>query len=349
MKELKEINGELCHDLLVKNTKQILAFDENADYDEWRKKVGEKFRELIGIDEIARNACEPDVEIVKTVKKDGYTQTRFTFLSEKGCRVPCYFLVPDSHKEKYPLCITLQGHSTGFHNSIGEAKDDEDHDYALTRGQFAVQAVRNGFCALAIEQRGMSMGEQAPVTPNRKWGWLCEWATMTALALGRTVIGERVWDVSRAIDVIEKCFPVADKDKIMIMGSSGGGTASYYAACIDERIGYSAPSCAFCPYEDSILLMQHCSCNYIPSQYKYFEMQDLSCLIAPRKLNIIAGEKDDIFLYDGVLKGYETAKKIYKKAGAEKNVKLTPMPYGHHFCDDIAWKSIKDDTDELGW
>lgn len=167
---MKEINGELCHDLLVKNMKQKLAFDKNADYSEWKEKVRAKFRELIGIDEIALNACEPDLDVEDTVKKDGYTQTRFTFLSEKGCRVPCYLLVPDTGKEKYPLCITLQGHSTGFHNSIGEPKDDEDHDYGLTRGKFAVQAVRNGFCALALEQRGMSMGEQASFTPQQKMG-----------------------------------------------------------------------------------------------------------------------------------------------------------------------------------
>ena len=82
-----------------------------------------------------------------------------TFESEKGEFVPCYLLIPDTGKEKYPVAITLQGHSTGFHNSIGVVKYEQDEAYQ-PRGQFAIQTVKNGFIALAIEQRGM--GERRP-------------------------------------------------------------------------------------------------------------------------------------------------------------------------------------------
>ena len=45
--------------------------------------------------------------------------------------------------------------------------------------------------------------------------------------------GERMWDVSKAIDALAE-FPKCDTDKIFITGNSGGGTMSFYAACYDE-------------------------------------------------------------------------------------------------------------------
>jgi hypothetical protein len=163
--------------------------------------------------------------------------------------------------------------------------------------------------------------------------------------LGRTTIGERVWDISRAIDLLSH-FEQCDTDRICITGNSGGGTASYYAACLDERIKVSIPSCSFCPYDDSIMAMIHCGCNYIPSARRYFEMGDLACMIAPRKLAIVAGKLDPIFPIDGVLRGYETVEKIYAAAGVPENLSVTVTPREHWWCEDIVWPLIKETT---GW
>ena len=51
-------------------------------------------------------------------------------------------------------------------------------------------------------------------------------------------------------------------------------------------------------------------------------MQDLSALIAPRKLVVIAGEQDLLFPIDGVKRGFETVKRIYEKAGCGNNCSL---------------------------
>lgn len=48
-------------------------------------------------------------------------------------------------------------------------------------------------------------------------------------------------------------------------------------------------------------------------------MGELSCLIAPRKLLVCAGEKDPIFLLDGTKEVYSVIEKIYKKENAEEN------------------------------
>lgn len=342
---MMEINGDLCHTLLSKNMPRKLSFNEKNDFSEWKKEVKEKFYNLLGIGEIERNVCPLNVQIEKEEKKDGYRKIRFVFESEKNSLVPCYLLIPDIGKKKYPVAITLQGHSSGFHNSIGEPKNEEENEYALGRGQFAVQAVRRGFVALAIEQR--AMGER--MTKRHEFDSLmCSFTTLTAFALGRTVIGERVWDVSKAIDALSQ-FSECDTDKILITGNSGGGTVSYYAACYDERIKLSIPSCSFCAYEASIMDIYHCACNYIPCIGKWFETEDLSCLIAPRKLTIIAGLEDKIFPIDGVRKSYGTVQKIYEKAGATDNCRLIETPKGHYWCEDIVWDAIGEECEKTGW
>ncbi len=338
--------GDPCHVSLIKRSKQQLAFSPLADYNAQRDAIGAKLRELLHLDAIEKNAApSPDLQIEYEEKCEGYTKIRFTFQSEVGTRVPCYLLIPDMGKDKYPVAITLQGHSTGFHNSVGEIKFEHDIEYQATRGKFGIQAVENGYIAFCIEQRGM--GERVPTTPDRAGG-LCFFTAMRSLMLGRCILGERLFDIKCAIDLLP-LFPQCDTEKILITGNSGGGTASYYAPCYDKRIGLSVPSCAFCPYDYSIFDVQHCTCNYIPSAFRYFEMQDLAILIAPRPLAIVAGKRDNGFLIEGVRKGYETVKKIYAAASAPDACHLVETPKGHYWCVDIMWDTINEEASKLGW
>ncbi len=333
-----EVRADLCHDYLVSQVKPELTFDKNNDLSEQKAKVKQKLFEVLGLDKIALNACAENFEIESDEQKDGYRQIRFVFESEKNAFIPAYLLIPTTGKEKYPVAITLQGHKQGgMYNSIGIVKNENDENYQ-PRGAFALQAVKNGFAALAIELRGMS-GELQPQKQEKMWGGACAYSALSALLLGRTVLGERCWDVSRAIDLLPK-FPELDTKNIVITGNSGGGTMSYYAACVDERITLSAPSCAFCTFGQSILNVYHCTCNYVPNMYNYFDMQDLSILIAPRKLLIIAGIEDGIFTIDGVKEGFETVKAVYDKAGVSDNCDLVVTPKGHYWCEDIVWENI---------
>ena len=342
------VNPDLCHDNLAKNAKRLYEFNENLSVEEQGKKARERLIEITGIKEIEKNACPLSLNIIKDEMKDGYRQIQFTFESEKGCDVPCYILIPDTGKDKYPVAITMQGHSSGFHNSVGIIKPG-DEDYH-PRGAFGVQAVRNGFISLCIENRGM--GCRSPkLERRRRYTKGCEYPAKTALLLGRSLIGERMWDISKAIDLIStfEIFNKCDTDKILITGNSGGGTISYYTAVYDNRIKLSAPSCAFCTYDMSILKCGHCSCNYFPEMRISFEMQDLATAIAPRNLIVIAGVDDNIFLIDGVKEGFETVKKIYEKVGALDKCRFIQTPKGHWWCDDLVWPAIKEETAKLGW
>jgi dienelactone hydrolase len=331
------VKADKIHDKLISESELKLKFREDVDFLTWQKQVKEKFIELLGIKEIEKNACPLNFEIQEEKDFEKYRRLRIVFESEKGMFIPTYLFIPKTKKKKYPLSIALMGHNKGgMINTIGEGSGDREEKY---RKANAIQSVENGYAALAVELRGM--GELLPDGEKRMWGDMCKYTAFISMALGRTILGERVWDISRAIDVMEK-FPEIDTDHIIINGASGGGTASFYSACYDERIKLSAPVCSFCSYEKSIFAMYHCICNLIPNIPQWFEMGDLAGLIAPRKLLVFAGKTDEAFPIDGVNDAFNIAKSIYKKAGVEQNVKLVVMDCGHSWRPDYVWPNINE-------
>ncbi|MCL2157965.1 MAG: alpha/beta hydrolase family protein [Oscillospiraceae bacterium] len=312
---------------LIKNIAPSFGYNGGEPFVEWQNRALIKLNELLGLP-FAK--CEESFEIESETKHREFTEIRFSFQSEPGYYVPCHFLVPSKADKPLPLVICLQGHSKGMHKSLGRIKYpgetiDGDRD-------FAVRALKEGYCALAIEQRcfgecgGLENGD-----PN------CFKSSMAALLIGRTIIGERVWDVQRAIDTIERHFPQADAKKIICMGNSGGGTTTFFAACVEPRINFAMPSCYFCTFDDSIAAMHHCACNYVPKIRNYFDMGDMAGLIAPRPLVIVAGKNDDIFPIHGVEKAFASAHGYYSAAGREDNIKLVIGDGGHRFYADDAW------------
>lgn len=337
----KLINVDVLHEELF-NDKPLLAFDSNKDYKTWKEEIEKVYIDLLGLDIIKENACKIQVEIEETIEKEDFTQIRYTFESEKGCITPCYLLIPQKiKKEKYPVCICLQGHTTGFHISIGEKIYERDEEWLAT-STFGVDAVKNGYAALCIEQRGM--GERTTPRDDRGRALTCGCyhTALTALLLGRTLIGERVWDVSKGIDSLDYFKDILDLEDITLIGHSGGGATTYYSACFDKRIKTVVPSCAISTYKDSVGALWHCSCNYIPKIARFIDMGELAALIAPRKLIICSGEIDPIFPLSGTKEVYSVIEKIYEKEGAKDNCKLVVFPNKPHYFDkEIVFGELK--------
>ena len=342
----RPISGDYCHAKLTERIKPRLGFDPSLPFDNWKNKVHEKLYELLGMEEIENNACPLQISIEQDETTSKYRLIRFVFDSEYDCTVPCYLLIPDQGKEKYPLAVGLQGHTTGFHISLGVAKYEGDEDY-IEDNSIALQAIEKGYACLCIEQR--ALGERVSEKTTINGYGRCRYPALTAFMLGRTVIGERVWDVMRALDLVLREFDCIDGEKILITGNSGGGTASFYTACMDERIDICAPSCSFSPYKTSIMPMCHCPCNYIPHILKWFEMTDLACLIAPRYLIAAAGAQDGIFPAKEIEEGFPTVEKIYSAAGSPEKCRLIVTPEGHHWCKELMWDAIDNAAKNLGW
>ena len=319
---------------IIENLQPSMRYDGEESFFAWQERAREKLGELLGIDRITR--CDDAFRIDFEKDLGEYTEIRFTIESEPGYSFPSVLRIPKK-EGKIPLVVCLQGHSNGFHISLGQSFFDGDEQ--IIKGgdrDFAVRIIKEGYAALAIEQR--NFGECGGLETG---GPDCYVSSMTALLCGRTTIGERVWDISRAIDAAVRNFDSLDADMIMCMGNSGGGTATFYAACIDERIKLAMPSCAVCTYKASIAAMYHCSCNFIPHIAEYFDMGDLAGLIAPRKLVIVNGINDNIFPDGGVRETYGIVKGLYTAAGAPDSCALVTGSEGHRFYADIGWATVK--------
>ncbi len=327
MKSAYEYNKELMQ-------RAIPSMSYNGgDFQEWRANARKKLSQLLGLDKFERVNPEFNVEYQK--KTNGATEIRFTYQSEAGYRVPCHLLLPDGI-EKPPLMICLQGHSKGMHISLGKPKFLGD-EKSISEGDrdFCVRTVKEGFAAISLEQR--NFGECG----GDENGPRCYESTMTALLMGRTTVGERVWDVSRLIDVIENEFAdKIDTKNICCMGNSGGGTATVYVAALEDRITLAMPSCAMCTFKDSIGAMTHCSCNYVPAISKYFDMNDLMAMAYPKYFIQVSGIEDPMFPLFGAEQVFKKGKQVYESLEKGHHCTLVKGNGGHRFYADEAWPIV---------
>ena len=134
---------------------------------------------------------EADMNIEFEEKHENSTEIRFTFNTEKGFRRVAHLVIPDG-VETPPVIITLQGHSTGMHISLGKPKFEGDID-TIKGGDrdFVVRAVEEGFAAVALEQR--NFGELGGDEKGPK----CFESSMTALR-GPTFLRRRFHAQRRA-------------------------------------------------------------------------------------------------------------------------------------------------------
>ena len=325
----------ISHNVTMARTAQVapsLAYDSTAV---WQLAAREKLTDLLCMPD---GRCDDMFAVIETTQRENFTEIIFEFQSEPDYFIPCHLLIPKGAEKPLPVMICLQGHSTGMHFSLGRKKFESDTDEGVIPRSFALQAVSHGMCAITMDQRYMgAAGQEKDGRPACLFGY----PALSALLWGRTAIGERVFDVMRLIDVIEAHLgSYIRKEQILCMGTSGGGTATCYAAAMDSRIQTAVISCALCTYETSIMPMSHCTCNYIPGIRKYFEMGDVAALIAPRKLVVYSGAQDKIFPLEGSKEAFAIVQRAFDDAGVSKRCRHLVGSGGHGFDPELVWPVI---------
>lgn len=320
------------HQHLLKNTSQELTYD-GGDVKTWQRKLKRKVSQLVG--DIPKDRVPLNVESLWKRDHPLGTIEKIVFTAEPYADVTAYVCLPKDVPPPYTFFICVQGHSTGAHNSIGVDRDTNNETIDVPGDRdFGLGCMRRGLAALCIEQR--SFGERRELVQEHTSNHGCHDATMHALMLGRTLIGERVFDVDRGIDCLKTRDDV-DMKRIGVMGNSGGGTISLFAAALLPRIAFAMPSCYFCTFADSIMSIYHCADNYVPNLLRYAEMPDVMGLFAPKPVVLVAGKEDPIFPIKGVQKAFRHLKKIYKAAGVPNRCHLVVGNEGHRFYADDAW------------
>lgn len=307
-----------------------------GDVAAWQRRLRRRLVRLLGDSPAARAPLRPR-RLWRREHPLGSIE-KVVFTSERQADVPAYVCLPATARPPYPFMIALQGHSTGMHNSIGVHLEDEAQPKEIEGDRdFGIGCMRRGIAALCIEQR--AFGERAEKLQQARSSHPCHDAAMHSLMLGRTLIGERVYDVDRAIDYLAARGD-ADLARVGVMGNSGGGTISLFAAAVLPRIRFAMPSCYFCTFKASIMSIYHCADNYVPGLLKVAEMSDVLGLFAPRPVVVVAGRDDPIFPLAGVRQGFRELRRIYAACGAERHCHLVVGNGGHRFYADEAWPAM---------
>jgi dienelactone hydrolase len=322
------------HQKLQQATPQLAYQGEKVG--PWQRKLRKRVETVLGVPNVERPAIK--AQRLWLQQHELGTIEKLAFRAEPYSDIVAYFCVPHGLEAPYPVAICLQGHSTGMHVSIARELDDETKPIeAKGDRDFGLGCMRHGFAALCIEQR--SFGNRSEKLQENRSPKRCHDAAMQALMLGRTLVGERVFDVDRGIDYLESRGDV-DMGKVGVMGNSGGGTTSIYSAALLDRVQFAMPSCAFCTYSDSIMSINHCVCNYVPGILQWAEHADVLGLFAPKPLVVVTGKEDPIFPIKGVRKAFRDLKKIYSAAGAAERCVLVEGSEGHRFYEDQAWAEL---------
>jgi dienelactone hydrolase len=332
-----ELSPSAFHGRLMKATERKLAY-RRGDVAGWQARLRRKLRALLG--HLPPRAGRVPLRVRSLWKQTHALGSieKIAFRAEPGAEVLAYVCLPKQAQPPYDFFICLQGHSTGMHVSIARQRENEKLGFK-TEGDrdFALGCMKRGVAALCIEQRSFGLRREQLQKNRSEHG--CIDATMHALMLGRTLIGERVFDIDRGIDYLAARGD-ANMKTLGVMGNSGGGTISLFSAALLPRLKLAMPSCYFCTFADSIMSIHHCVDNYVPGMLLWAEMADVMGLFAPKPVVIVAGKTDPIFPLPGVKKAFRQLKKIYNAAGAGRHCHLVVGNGGHRFYAKAAWEKM---------
>jgi cephalosporin-C deacetylase-like acetyl esterase len=153
------------------------------------------------------------------------------------------------------------------------------------------ETLHAGYAIYAIHLRGMGLSLPRPPRggPHFYKGMTLEerfaWAN---LVLGNPVIGQRVWDILRAVDYLPS-RPDVDASQIRILGKGSSGLAALMATALDDRVHSALIRQAPCCYS-SIVESEEYSLAldwFVPGILEHFDVPDIAASISPRPVWIV--------------------------------------------------------------
>jgi len=250
----------------------------------WQAEARAAYLDLLRLDAIRHESgdFQPLARLDPEIEDLGdFTRQEGSLETEPDVRVHFWLLKPKG-SGPFPALLTANGHGPS-RGAAGIYHSDAERDRSLREDRdIGPQAVARGFMALVMSTRGIG---QNPTSfgvadlDKRNAGKDCVAHNWHALAAGRTLTGERVWDVMRVIDWLET-LPEAELSGLVMTGNSGGGMLTHYAAAADERIAVAMPSSSFNGYLHEAGNLVHCQCNHVPGLLRFGQFWDVAGLMS---------------------------------------------------------------------
>ncbi len=320
------------------------AAGSRDEWQRWHAELRRKLAVAIGLPAMERTVARqadgrPRLRVTKgpVHKGKGYTRCGFMIETGPGLYVPAFLLIPEGLDKPRPAILCSHGHGIGMNALVGLTEEGKERQYKQGyQHDFALQAVKAGFVALAFDQCGFGRRRDIDFSKAQKMPNHCEQPSKNALHWGLSMTGIRVWDALRMIDFLQS-RPEVLADKIGMVGISGGGLVTQFTAALDDRIRAACVSGYCNRYADCILSIHHCIDNYVAGLGTLADNDDIACLIAPRPLLIESGTEDPIFPVAATRAAVRKLRRCYKLLNASKALEAEIFEGKHEFRGARTW------------
>jgi pimeloyl-ACP methyl ester carboxylesterase len=246
------------------------------------------------------------------ITRSGYRIEKVTYEAEPGILIPALLFVPEGGPTRKPavVCVDARGKSA----EAGPGQDLE-------------QLAKAGFLALAIDVRGMGeteVLESEQASDVRPYFGDYD-SAMTALVVGKPLVGMRALDVSRAVDLLQAREDV-DPDRILAFGRGNGAVAVLYVATLDDRLKKIVLERMIDSYQTIVDQKIHRQVfeNVVPSVLQFYDLPDLVAALAPREVWLVNP-------VDAVGNVVQSRQAESKYSFAQQAFRLTRQPDRLHF------------------
>ena len=245
-------------------------------------------------------------EIFGEIKKSDYTVSKVYFES-----LPGFFVTGNLYRPvgngPFPAVLSPHGHwaygrleNTSLNSGPGRA----------------INLARQGFVVFTYDMVGYDDSQQVPhtFTGQREYLW------------GLSLSGLQLWNSIRSIDFLES-LPYVKRDAIAMTGESGGGTQTFLASAVDDRIAVSVPVNMI-----SLHMQGGCLCENPPGLRLETTNVEIAATIAPRPLLMISATGD--WTAETLENEYPAVRAIYNLLDAGDRVQAVRIDAEHNYNKD---------------
>lgn len=213
-------------------------------------------------------------EVLSSAPRKNVLIEEFQFESEPGLRLTGWFLRPAQNRSPRPAILYVN--------------ERVDAVVAEPSSMEGVLASGHAVCALSLRGLGISTPRFPRGSPRTDRAGLPEDFAWMCLTMGRSVIAQRVWDVSRGLDYL-RSRPDVDASQIRVLGVGGAGLAALLAVAMDDRPRSILLDRTLASYA-SILDSEEYSLAldwFLPGILRHCDLPDLVASLRPRPCWIV--------------------------------------------------------------
>lgn len=230
----------------------------------WQEQLRTELARLLKLDDLMRDrASIPlDPQVVRETDKGAYVLREVTLRSTPKRTMRVVVAVPEGPKAPMPAVVGIHGHGGTRMSVFDPASGENDRIYKGFGHELAVR----GCVVIATDVGRHEVYEE-----------------------GRTLMGERLWDLMRCVDYLESLAEV-DKARMGCAGLSLGGEMAMWLGAMDTRMAATVSS-GFLTTMDQ-MEQNHCLCWKFDGLRSLVDWPDVYSLIAPRALQCQNGQKE---------------------------------------------------------